>query len=143
MYTKLNLFIKNGMLIINLEVDEFNEKDDLDTKVAYNQSNIVANLIESSVDDSYYIINPELIKVRYEEVVNVNVIHYDSSNTPITTNFTYTIADIDISDYELIKIDDNNITIRNGNFPNSGKLNIKNDDNGETIQVNINFVGLW
>jgi len=139
----INDFIKKGMLIIDLEIDEFNEKDDLNTKVAYNQSNIVANLIESSIDNSYYIINPELIKVRYEEIVSVNIIHYDNFNTPITTNFTYSIIDIDISDYELIKIDDNNITIKNGNFPNSGKLNIKNDDNGEIIQVDINFVGLW
>lgn len=139
----INDFSKKGMLIISLAIDEFNEQDDLENKIAYNHSNIVANLIDSTVDDSYYIVSPETMKVRYDEIIDVSVMHYDSSNVVIATNFTYTITDINVSDYELITVDENNITIKSNNFPNEGKLNIKNEDNGETLQVDITFVGLW
>jgi|LGOV01.1.fsa_nt_gb hypothetical protein len=149
--TKLNVytvdaiddFSKSGMLIITLKIDEFSDEDDKVNKIAYNQSNIVANLFNSTVDDSYYIVSPEILKIRYEEIVDVNVIHYNNVDTVIATNFTYTITDIISTDYELTMVDNNNVTIKNNNFPNSGKLNIKNEDNGETIQVNISFIGLW
>lgn len=134
---------KDGMLIIKLEADEFDNRDDLITKVAYNESNIVSNLIESTIDDSYYIVSPEDISIRSKETIDINIAHYDNNNTIITTDFTYTIIDINAIDYDLIEIDETNIQIKNNKYPNDGILNIKNEDNGETIAIELKFIGLW
>jgi hypothetical protein len=134
---------KDGMLIIKLEADEFDNRDDLITRVAYNESNIVSNLIESTIDNSYYIVSPEDISIRSKETIDINIAHYDNANNIITTDFTYTIIDINAIDYDLIEIDETNIQIKNNKYPNNGTLNITNEDNGETIAIELKFIGLW
>jgi len=135
---------KDGLAVMTMELTQSNANDDLDDNIADNpQSDSDVLRVDSSLDDTYYLLSPKSSEIRLYDVVSYDIRHYDVSDTLLSTTFTFNIIGIDSDSYNLTDITGNGFTLESVAEGGNGTLEIINTDTSEIISVNIELGGLF
>ena len=135
---------KDGLAVMTMELGQSSDNDNLEDNIADNP-NIDSDtiVIESTIDDSYYTVKPATSEIKVGTTVLFETRHYDSSNNEILSEFDYNVLNITPADYELVEVDNNNVSIKAIGDSGSGQLEITNTDYVESFTVDITLTGLW
>ena len=137
-------FSLHGILKMTFKVTEESAKDDLDNNVAYNPDSVESpTRVESSLNDSYYLIAPKDDTARYMSLKQYTVEHYNVDDIEIVTNFNYEILNLNSDLYELDILDNNTVNFTSKVKEGNATLQITDTDASEIININIELIGLW
>jgi len=145
-YTLLNAndTSKEGMVVMSLEITQTSAGDNLDDNVADNPSSDPTNtVIQSTIDDSYYVVNHNDLSIRTGETVNIVVEHYDVSDVLINTTYSYSVSGVSASAYELGVLGDNSLDITGVENVGVATLEITDNSTSELIEFSFELIGLW
>jgi len=140
----LNDSAKDGLAIVTMELVQSNVSDDLDNNIADNPNNEDNILrVDSTLDDSYYIITPDNFDIRLYSSVTYSIEHYDNSDTIIPSTFNFDVTGVLASSYNLIDVTNTGLTLESVEDGGNGILEITDNATLELINIDIELRGLF
>lgn len=134
---------KKGLVVITMEINSKDARDDYDNLIAYNgeKSEVEGIRIDSIFDSSYYLVNEDELYIKKYQFDTFTIKHYDSNDLEIATTFAYNVIGFAVDEYTVTETTNTEIVIENNNGLGEGILEITDTATSEVIDIDLILKG--